>query len=425
MDAIKYIEDTVIEKFIKSAKKLNDFDPSIDIDYGKYISIYNSASKTLLPLMAKLNFEKFIFLNKEFPNLVFDFEGRLKSEYSFFDKIIKQAIMQSAPINSEDSIPFALYDIFAFRIILKSVSYDIDTAICQYNEKRRKYEYKFTTNELDEDDKKSIYKINADDTIKLSDGTCVTVTSNNITLMNNTVYIISENGSYIPLNGAKIIKQDRSTLTKMLYTVKDKLSSYYEENSFEHVSFRDRDYVKNPKSLKYAVKNSNNETITDLKNKLSSESTLSVIHRLKNHSKNMTSKDNINMTLGKPLPCYQSLQQTYYYSPYDTYFEDQIRTIYMHNVAEYSKFFGHDVYKSNRLDENSLSKLPTFITYSKDMVNGNPEYSYKINDMEYSVEKSFGISLEEFIEKMHELNKSHRDTINNINQEEHNEGPEI
>lgn len=77
----------------------------------------------------------------------------------------------------------------------------------------------------------------------------------------------------------------------------------------------------------------------------------------------------------------------------------------MHNIAEYSSTFGHDVYKSNRIDGNSLSKLPTFITYSKKTVRGKPEYSYTIQNMEYSVEKSFGISLEEFEELYDQFNK--------------------
>lgn len=142
MDEIKYIEDSAVEKFIKSANQLHQMDNSINIDYPKYIAKYNQASKTILPLIAKLNFKKYIFLSEELPNFDFSFEGRLKSEYSFFDKIIRQTIEKETNHdnvldNNDSELYYALYDIFAFRIILNSVSYDVDKAICTYNERKK------------------------------------------------------------------------------------------------------------------------------------------------------------------------------------------------------------------------------------------------------------------------------------------------
>lgn len=406
MDEIKYIEDSAVEKFIKSANQLHQMDNSINIDYPKYIAKYNQASKTILPLIAKLNFKKYIFLSEELPNFDFSFEGRLKSEYSFFDKIIRQTIEKETNHdnvldNNDSELYYALYDIFAFRIILNSVSYDVDKAICTYNERKKSYQYQFGTSAT-----KKLQTIKNDDVITFSDGKTITVTSDNLVFMNNAVYIMSENGSYLPINGSKITIKDRSTLDKALYQIKDKLSSFYEANGYKHIEHRDKDYVKNPKVLTYPIKSSQGKVISSLKNRMSFENPLALINQLKGHG--IKSKDDIHISNGKFLPCYQSLHQTYYYEPYDIYFEDQIRTIHMHNIAEYSEQFGHDVYKSNRLDENSLGKLPSFITYSKEIVNGKSQYSYQIRDMEYSVEKSFGITLEEFIERMNMINSKNK-----------------
>lgn len=410
MDGIKYIEDSAVEKFVKSANQIEDMsNSSIKIPYAKYISKYNSASKTILPIIAKLNLKKYIFLNEELPNFDFSFEGRLKSEYSFFDKIIKQAIKKEInPDNisddKDDELHYALYDIFAFRIILNSISYNVDKAICTYNERKKAYQYQFSTS-----NEKKLQTIKNGDVITFSDGTSISVTPDNLVFMNNVVYVMSENGSYLPINGSKITTTDRFTLDKALYQIKDKLSSFYEANGYKHIEDRDKDYVKNSKTLTYPAKDSQGKVITDLKNRLTSENPLDLIARLKRY--NIKNKKNMHTSNGKFIPCYQSLHQTYYYEPYDIYFEDQIRTIHMHNIAEYDEHFGHDVYKSNRLDENSLSKLPSFITYSKEIVDNEPQYSYKIHDMEYSVKKSFGITLEEFIETINNLdNKNNSDT---------------
>lgn len=429
MDGIKYIEDSAVEKFIKSANQLHQMDNSINIDYAKYIAKYNHASKRILPIIAKLNLKKFQFLSESLPNFNFDFEGRLKSEYSFFDKIIRQAIEKginpdNISTNKDDEPYYALYDIFAFRVILNSVSYNVDRAICTYNERKKAYQYQFANSNA-----KKLQNIKSGDVITFSDGNSITVTPNNLTLMNNVVYVISENGSYLPINGSKITKTDRSTLDKALYQIKDTLSSFYEANGYKHIENRDKDYVKNPKTLRHFVRDSQNRLITDLKNRMTSENTLDLIARLKRY--NIKNRESMHLSNGKFIPCYQSLHQTYYYEPYDIYFEDQIRTIHMHNIAEYSEHFGHDVYKSNRLDENSLSKLPSFITYSKEIIDGKPQYLYQIHDMEYSVEKSFGISLEEFIEAMNKLNsKNNPDTKNTPDNNSHEtpgseEGPEI
>lgn len=100
MDAVKLLEDSCVEKFIKASQQINKLNPSINIDYGKYISMYNTASKTLLPLMAKLKLNDFIFLCTKFPNLDFSFEGRLKAEYSYFNKIIKQSLNKNSHANT-------------------------------------------------------------------------------------------------------------------------------------------------------------------------------------------------------------------------------------------------------------------------------------------------------------------------------------
>lgn len=404
MDEMKYIEDSSIEKFIKASNQLKQMDNSINIDYAKYISIYTAASKTILPIIAKLSLKKFIFLHEQFPNFDFDFEGRLKAEYSFFDKILRQALeknITSDKCNSPETqqLYYALYDIFAFRIILNSISYDVDNAICVYNKKKHIYEYQFTSS-----DQEDTHTIKPQDVITFSDGKSVVITSDNLTFMHNRVYLISENGSYLPINGSKITKRDRTTLDSALYSIKDKLSLFYKDNGYKHISDRDKDYVNNPKGLKYQIKDSKDKPITNLKNIISSENSENAINRIKRYNKTSNRKD-VQSSKGPFLPCYQSLHQTYYYEPYDIYFEDQIRTIHMHNIAEYDSHFGHDAYKSNRLDENSLSKLPTFITYSREIVDGIPQYSYKIHDMEYSVEKSFGISLEDFIQAMNNLDR--------------------
>ena len=219
--------------------------------------------------------------------------------------------------------------------------------------------------------------------------------------MNNRIYVITESGSYLPINGAKIVKSDRSTLDNLLYDIQNELSQFYEENSdFEHLENRDKDYVKHPKKLKYSI--------SGLKDTLANASPDILIKRLKYHR--IDDKDSINISRGPFLPCYQSLHQSYYYRPYNTFFENQIRTIHMHNIAEYSSTFGHDVYKSNRMDENSLSKLPTFITYSRKILRGKPNYSYEIHDIDYSVQKSFGISLEDFYKQYHEIHSGIEDT---------------
>lgn len=404
MDTINYIEDSTVEKFINAANRIHEFDPSININYGKYISIYTKASKTLLPIIAKLKLNDYIFLCKKFPNFNFDFEGRLKSEYSYFNKIIKQSIEKSSDITDSD-LQLLLYDIFAFRIVLNSVSYDINDAFYTFNERRKQDKYMFTEvkNETE-----NTFQIKPGDILSFANGDCVTVTSTNLTRLNNKIYIMSDDGSYLPLNGAKIVKNDSSTLIKAIYTIQDELLQFYKENNFEHIEDRDKDYVANPKTLKYRIVDSHKNKITNLKDIMAKKSPSDSIKALKHYqseyfNKTVQNTRDIKIGRGKPLPCYQSLHQTYYYKPYNVYFENQIRTSYMHNVAEYNPVFGHDAYKSNRIDENSLSKLPTFITYSKRMVRGKPEYSYNIHNIEYSVKKSFGISLEEFIEQMQEL----------------------
>lgn len=403
MDSIKYIEDSCVERFIKSAKQIHAFDPSINIDYAKYIEDYNKASKVLLPLMAKLKLKDFVFLCTKFPNLDFTFEGRLKSEYSYFNKIIKEHIDGKSV--SSTHLRSLLYDTFAFRIILNSVSYGVSDSFFITNEKRNRKEYQFVTGNQ-EDDRKT-YRLNEGDIIQFSNGDNITITSDNIVDMNNKIYVITEGGSYLPINGAKIVKSDRFTLDKLLYDIQDALLQFYEENGdFEHLKDRDKDYVKYPKKSKYSI--------SGLKNTISNLSLDVILKRLK--ACGIYSKNNLKGSKGEFLPCYQSLHQSYYYRPYNIYFENQIRTIHMHNVAEYSASFGHDVYKSNRIDENSLSKLPTFITYSKRMVRGKLNYSYDIHDMDYSVHKSFGISLEDFYKQYHKIHDSIEYT---------SEGPEL
>lgn len=398
MDSIKYIEDSCVKRFIKSAKQIHEFDPSINIDYGKYIEDYNKASKILLPLMAKLKLKDFIFLCTKFPNLDFTFEGRLKSEYSYFNKIIKEHI-DGKFLDSSTHSRSLVYDTFAFRIILNSVSYDVNDSFSITNEKKNRKEYQFVTGSQDNDNK--TYRLNEGDIIQFSNGDSISVTSDNIVDMNNRIYVITESGSYLPINGAKIVKSDRSTLDNLLYDIQNELSQFYEENSdFEHLENRDKDYVKHPKKLKYSI--------SGLKDTLANASPDILIKRLKYHR--IDDKDSINISRGPFLPCYQSLHQSYYYRPYNTFFENQIRTIHMHNIAEYSSTFGHDVYKSNRMDENSLSKLPTFITYSRKILRGKPNYSYEIHDIDYSVQKSFGISLEDFYKQYHEIHSGIEDT---------------
>lgn len=404
MDSIKYVEDSCVKRFIKSAKQIHTFDPSINIDYGKYIEDYNKASKILLPLMAKLKLKDFVFLCDKFPNLDFTFEGRLKSEYSYFNKVIKEHI-DGKSLGSSSPLRSLLYDTFAFRIILNSASHDVNDSFFITDEKKNRKDYQFVTGSQDDDRK--TYKLNEGDIIQFSNGDSISVTSDNIVDMNNRIYVITETGSYLPINGAKVVKNDRTTLDNLLYEIQDALSQFYEENSnFEHIEDRDKDYVKHPKKLKYAI--------SGLKDTLVDESPDILIKRLKDHK--IDDKDSINIARGPFLPCYQSLHQSYYYRPYNIYFENQIRTIHMHNIAEYSTTFGHDVYKSNRMDENSLSKLPTFITYSRKMVRGKPNYSYEIHDIDYSVQKSFGISLEDFYKQYHEIHNSIEDT---------KEGPEL
>lgn len=414
MEGMKYIKESVIEKFIKAANTLHKYDNSIDIDYTKYISQYNSASKTLLPIIAKLNLKTYIFLCEEFPNFDFDFEGRLKAEFSFYEKIIDKALSKSA---------YEGYDIFAFRIILNSVSYDINTAFCTHNDKKDIYEYKFKCK-----DKKEALAINVGDTITLQDGESIIVTPDNLTFMNNRVYVISENGSYLSLSGSKITKRDRSTLNPLLYDIEDKLSVFYKENGYEHLSNRDKDYVKFSKKLKYPIKDSKGKAITNLKNIMNSENSLAVITRLKQlleqHNSKISDINNVKLSNGKFLPCYQSLQQTYYYEPYDIYFEDQIRTIHMHNIAENDAHFAHDTYKTNRLDKNSFSKLPTFITFSKKIIDGEPQYSYKIHDIEYSIEKTFKMSLEDFITDIKKKEEEENKALNKTPDDD-TKGPEI
>lgn len=399
-----YIEDSCVEKFIKSAKQIHSFDSSIDIDYGKYIAEYNKASKTLLPIVAKLKLKDFIFLCTRFPNFDFTFEGRLKSEYSYFNKVIKAYVTKSSiPANILNSF---LYDIFAYRIILNSISYNINSSFSTIDEKKKKVSYHFTTSQCDEN---KYYKINVGDIIQFVNGNRVTISKDNIVKMNNKIYVMTENGSYLPITGAQIIKEDRFTLTQALYDIQDALDQFYQKNNFEEVEGRNKDYVKHPKRkpVKFAITSLNHNigktetyAISDLKTILNNTSPNIAIEKMKNY---LTSTNDITTAKGPSLPCYQSLHKTYCYKPYNIYFENQIRTIHMHNIAEYSSTFGHDVYKSNRIDENSLSKLPTFITYSQKRVRGKPEYSYRIQNMEYSVEKSFGISLEEFYDEFNKL----------------------
>lgn len=241
MDSIKYIEDSCVKRFIKSAKQIHEFDPSINIDYGKYIEDYNKASKILLPLMAKLKLKDFIFLCTKFPNLDFTFEGRLKSEYSYFNKIIKEHI-DGKFLDSSTHSRSLVYDTFAFRIILNSVSYDVNDSFSITNEKKNRKEYQFVTGSQDDDRK--TYKLNEGDIIQFSNGDSISVTSDNIVDMNNRIYVITESGSYLPINGAKIVKSDRSTLDNLLYDIQNELSQFYEENSdFEHLENRDRKSV--------------------------------------------------------------------------------------------------------------------------------------------------------------------------------------
>lgn len=424
MNISNYVEDSCVEKFIKSANQIHTLDSSINIDYGKYIAEYNKASKTLLPLVAKLKLKDFIFLCTKFPNFDFTFEGRLKSEYSYFDKIIKSYVENSsAHINRRDINPNSfLYDIFAFRIVLNAISYNIDDTFSTIDERKKNLSYKFSTPQCD---KKESYKINEGDTIQFANGTKIVITKNNLVEMNGKIYVISENGSYLPINGSQIIKKDRFMLTRALYTIQDALSQFYQENNFEELDGRYKDFVKNPKRkpLKYKTTiptpsyilnaKRNTHSISKLGDLLDNTSPDIAIAKLQHYG---ISKNNIIISRSLPLPCYQSLHQSYCYKPYNVYFENQIRTVHMHNIAEYSPSFGHDVYKSNRIDENSLSKLPTFIIYSKKIVRGKPEYSYTIQNMEYSVEKSFGISLEEFY---NQFNKLHNKP------EEINEEPEL
>lgn len=407
MDISNYVKDSCVQKFIKSANQIHTLDSSINIDYGKYIAEYNKASKTLLPLVAKLKLKDFIFLCTKFPNFDFTFEGRLKSEYSYFNKIIKSYVENSSvPIEHRKNNPDSFfYDIFAFRIVLNSISYNIDDSFSTID-KKGKVHYKFTTFKCDE---KEAYKINEGDTIRFADGTKIVITKDNLVEMNSKIYVISENGSYLPINRAQIVKEDRSALTEALYNIQDALDQFYQENNFEELEGRNKDYVKNPKmqELKFikTISNPNSSVstypISNLKDKITNTSPNITIAKLKRYG--LESTNDITSTKGGFIPCYQSLHKGYCYKPYNVYFENQIRTIHMHNIAEYSSTFGHDVYKSNRIDENSLSKLPAFITYSKKTVRGKPEYSYTIQNMEYSVKKSFGISLEEFYDQFNKL----------------------
>lgn len=378
----------LLEKYISDMYQLTPQNKAL-----KYIALHNKWCD-LKDIVIQQHSDVYQYVCEKHPNMVIEFEGRIKSLASTLEKsyMKTEKALQHGTFNPKH--PPILYDGIACRMIVKEVTYQISQSGRFFSEKNMKPYYAFRTKN------NTLLKINIGDYIDIGNNKIIEIKEDNLICNpDGSLSIRNNNGDTFALNNRTIQKTDHITLERACYDMNNTLIDYLQKQGYICVPERTKDFIKHPKhnmnleNIRNITKNNNNK----VRYMNTSKRAIERLRYLKEH------KDRINYQRKKRLSQYRSLHYGAYDPEYHYYFEYQIRDVYMHHIAEHDKHVGHDTYKKLPIDRSAPDRVPIAFTCKKFLRDQKYVFESTFYDESYMYKKIFKKSKEEVLREVAKL----------------------
>lgn len=376
-----------IDGFIRAMYQL-----SPNSNPGKYIADYANLERIKEDIVNKF-FDLFVGVSKKCPHISISAEGRLKTYPSYLEKVYKKEKENLEKGIEQEPI---IYDMFAFRMIVVSITDSLEQVTSSPNKRTGQLEYFYRVKDKENVTQTKIKKINIGDAIHINANTSIKVSQDNmITNPDGSISIRNEVGDSFILTGKTIEKDDRSSTMNAVYEVRAALEEYTKQNGFEYISIRDKDRIAHPKTKKEAHifkspkytkefiidllteinkidlslmdKNFTQKIIENVRQQQQGQQEIEKIRQTKNEHLNFLKQNPAKRNYKRDayLPEYQSYHLGYF-DPNNGYpFEIQLRSLYMHRIAEHNSLIGHNSYKELEIDDSAPLRVPFTFVFKK------------------------------------------------------------
>ncbi|MCI9286826.1 MAG: hypothetical protein HFJ57_02420 [Clostridia bacterium] len=280
--------------------------------------------------------ELYGFLYKKYPNVEFAMAGRLKSPFSYYEKVIRKFIEQ---LSKDEFRIVEVLDVYAIKVFLLSINYPVDKVSVD-------------TEGIYIDSGANEFRIDKDDCFEfIHKGKVITALVNegatNVYVDNSTPRICTTRNNEdfdFPLNTANTYKKSsKEHLVKYCYKFQEDIAAFYNDKNFN--TRKMKDYIASPKDSGYS-----------------------------------------------------SLQWSFYSEDESLGIECQTRTYDMEKFNNKEREYGYKP-NEHKLSRNALKKVPRFALTTRTNFSEEGYTTWKWDEAE-CFEYLFGTSLKEYRKKM-------------------------
>lgn len=215
---------------------------SLVIDPYAY-QVQYEAQKSSVNYYMDLQNELYGFLYKKYPNIEFAMAGRLKSSFSYYEKIIRKYIEQ---LSKDEFRIVEVLDVYAIKVFLLNINYPVD-------------KISVDSEGIYIDSGANEFRIDKDDCFEfMHEGKAITALVNddatNVYVDNSTPHICTTRNNEefdFPLNTATTYKKSsKEHLVKYCYKFQEDIAAFYNEKEF--TTRKMKDYIASPKDSGYS-----------------------------------------------------------------------------------------------------------------------------------------------------------------------------
>lgn len=212
------------------------------IDPDAY-QVQYEAQKSSVNYYMDLQNELYGFLYKKYPNIEFAMAGRLKSSFSYYEKVIRKYIEQ---LSKDECRIVEVLDVYAIKVFLLNINYPIDKV-------------SIDSEGIYIDSGANEFRIDKDDCFEfMHEGKVITALVNddatNVYVDNSTPHICTTRNNEafdFPLNTATTYKKSsKEHLTKHCYKFQEDIATFYNDKNF--ITRKMKDYIASPKPSGYS-----------------------------------------------------------------------------------------------------------------------------------------------------------------------------
>lgn len=187
--------------------------------------------------------ELYGFLYNKYPNVEFAMAGRLKSPFSYYEKVIRKYIEQ---LSKDEFRIVEVLDVYAIKVFLLNINYPVDKV-------------SIDTEGIYIDSGPNEFRIDKDDCFEfIHEGKAITALVNegatNVYVDNSTPRICTTRNNEdfdFPLNKATTYKKSsKEHLTKYCYKFQEDIATFYNDRKF--TTRKMKDYIASPKASGYS-----------------------------------------------------------------------------------------------------------------------------------------------------------------------------